>query len=121
MSESVLIIVEDDPDLLQGWIDLFEFTGHTVHSHSTASAALADHEGLGAAHVLITDYHLPDMNGLDLIRQARKQRSDLPAVVLTGLKQEHVFESINNEPDVALFYKPIAIDKLEAHIEALIA
>lgn len=119
MSDGVLLVVEDDPDLLDGWKDLFEFSGYQVHGFSSASAALEARDTLQAADLLITDYHLGDRNGIELIRAVRLQNPALAAVVLTGLKQDHVREAVAQQPNVTLFFKPIRMQELEDHVAAV--
>lgn len=121
MNGDVLVVVEDDPDLLEGWKDLFELSGYQVYCFSSGRAALSDSEALAQADVLITDYHLADINGIELIRKARRINPTLPATVLTGLKQEKVTAAISAEPNVTLFYKPAAMLEIERHVETLLA
>lgn len=119
MNEPMLIIVEDDVDLLEGWTDLFEFSGYSVRGFSSATAALEDTTALDAAAVLISDYHLADRNGIDLIREVRRHRPDLPAIILTGLKQDYVAEAVAAVDKVSLYYKPVNMAELEDCVERL--
>lgn len=118
MTRNLLVIVEDDVDLLEGWTDLFEFSGYSVRGFTSATAALEDPTALDQAAVLISDYHLADRNGLELIREARLRRPELPAVILTGLKQESVANAVT-AAGVELYYKPVDMDALEACVERL--
>ena len=118
MLDRVLLIVEDDPDLRETWKDLFELSDYTVHAFASVSAALADTAAVRGSNMLITDYHLEDSNGIDLIRSARRINPDLPAVVLTGLRQDHVRHALASEPDVELFFKPVRMEVIENYIES---
>lgn len=121
MAERVLMIVEDDPDLLDVWKELFELSEYRVHAFTSASAALADTAAVQASGLLITDYHLPDRNGIELIQSMRQLRPRLPAVLLTGLRQEHISEAVAAVPDVTLFFKPVSMREIEDHVAATIA
>lgn len=117
----VLVIVEDDADLLEGWTDLFEFSGYEVLGYQSGAAALADAEAMIRADLLITDYHLADLNGVGVIRAARRIKPGLPAAVLTGLKQDHVVKNVEGEPDVTLFFKPTSMEEIEGYVERTLA
>jgi CheY-like chemotaxis protein len=54
--------------------------------------------------VLLTDYAMPMMSGLELVEAARRHRPDLPAVIMTGYAQ---LEAMNARPsNVAVVSKP---------------
>src|SRR5579883_1150444 len=38
--------------------------------------------------VLLLDLHFPDMHGLDIIRKLRKERNDIPILVMTGYERQ---------------------------------
>lgn len=121
MSRGVLTIVEDDPDLLEVWKDLFDLSDYIVHAFKSAGAALAAPQQLLESDLLITDYHLDDQNGIELIRAVRRIKPTLPAVLLTGLQQDDIGDAAAGEPDVALFFKPVSIAAIEAHVAARLA
>ncbi|WP_237217045.1 response regulator, partial [Falsiroseomonas oryziterrae] len=78
-----------------------------------------------APDVLITDLAMPGMNGLALIRAARRLRPGLPAVLLTGLvgdgaaAEAALAEALRNGP-FALLRKPIDAAALAARAAALL-
>lgn len=115
-NNQVLMIVEDDPDLLEVWKDLFELSDYRVHAFTSAQEALAQPEALRETRLLITDYHLADTTGIELIQAARRIQPQLPAVLLTGLRQEHIGAAVAGEPDVALFFKPVSMRTIETHV-----
>jgi DNA-binding NtrC family response regulator len=117
----VLMIVEDDPDLLEVWKDLFELSDYQVHAFTSAQAALAQPDAVRETRLLITDYHLTDCNGIELIQAARRIQPQLPAVLLTGLRQEHISAAVADEPDVALFFKPVSMRTIETHVMSVLA
>ena len=47
-------------------------------------AALAQIEAGDIPDLLVTDFAMPGMNGLTLIKEARRHRPGLPALLLTG-------------------------------------
>jgi DNA-binding NarL/FixJ family response regulator len=52
----------------------------TTATGAAALAALAEHE----VDVLVVDYGLPDLNGIEVVRRARRRDATLGALLLTG-------------------------------------
>lgn len=65
-----ILIVDDSVELAENIAEILEIDGHI-----TAVAASAE-EGLASAkerrpHVVVTDYHLPGINGADFVKRLR--------------------------------------------------
>ena len=84
---SVIVVVEDDPDLLDLLAQLLQAKGHMVSRAADAAEALRLVAG-GAIRpdILLTDYNLPSgKNGVELMERLRATLNrPLPTVVLTG-------------------------------------
>lgn len=78
---SRVLVVEDDPDLLMLITVLLERRRHTVIS---ASAPLEALRLASDFDVVVTDFQLPTMTGLELISRLRAKRRQLPAVLATA-------------------------------------
>ena len=78
-----VLFVDDDPDLLAMRCSVLEMLNQRVDGAASPAEALAM---LESSHydVLITDYELPGMNGVELARRARVGRPHLKLVVATG-------------------------------------
>ena len=118
MSFSVLV-VEDDADSR----DLLNFR-LTREGYIVRTAG----DGISGFHVarikkpnvIITDITLPEMNGLELIRQIRLEPeiADTPIVVYTAYTREEM-EIVFTAGASRSFYKPLDIDKLIDYINEL--
>jgi signal transduction histidine kinase/ActR/RegA family two-component response regulator len=79
----------------------------------------------GGFDLLVTDLAMPGMSGLALLREARRRRPGLPAVLLTGLvgdgaaAQSALAEAMGSGP-FALLRKPLDAQDLAARAEALL-
>ena len=76
-----VLLVDDDEALRTALADLLAQGGHRVQPAESGRAALG---GLADADVLVTDLRMPGMDGLDLVREARRRRSDIEVIVMTG-------------------------------------
>jgi CheY-like chemotaxis protein len=84
--------------------------------------ALALLDGGEAVDVLVTDYAMPGMDGLTLIREARERRPSLPALILTGYIQSISSETTDRglASVFSVLRKPISVAELSASIEAVL-
>jgi signal transduction histidine kinase len=78
-----LIIVDDEPVILNLLASVFEDDPYEVVTCRDGTTALADMQR-GGVDVLLTDKNLPDISGLDLLRHARKIQPDSEGIVITG-------------------------------------
>jgi len=78
-----VLFVDDDPDVLSMTCSLLELLNQRVDGAASPADALA----LLARNqydVLITDYELPGMNGIELARKAQATQPQLAVVIATG-------------------------------------
>jgi DNA-binding response OmpR family regulator len=79
----MVLIVEDEHDLAQTCERLLRRQGHDVTTATTrvaALAALADRTSL----LVVCDVRLPDGDGLDVVRAAKRLKPPVPAIVMTA-------------------------------------
>lgn len=83
MSSRVLV-VDDERDLVSSYERLLRRQGLRVIATGSRHEGLAiiGHEPLA---LVIADLRLPDGDGLDLVREARRQPVPIPALVVTGI------------------------------------
>lgn len=79
-----LLFVDDDFLISLSTVSLLEDLGHDVLKASTGADALKLLQGNAAVDLMITDYAMPGMNGLQLAEEARKLRPGLPILLATG-------------------------------------
>ena len=78
-----LLIVDQNPDVLktiQVWFAQKKYTVFTADSASNALQILEKHP----IHVLISDLHLSDMSGIQLIHKSKAHRPDIQSIIITG-------------------------------------
>jgi len=81
-----VLFVDDDPDLLTMSCSVLEMLNQRVDGAASPAEALALLER-NQYDVLITDYELPGMNGVELARRAKAARSRLKLVIASGYGQ----------------------------------
>ena len=114
-----ILIVEDDPVMLRGLKDNFEFKGYGV-------LAVADGEaGLNAAldkkpDLIILDIMLPKINGYEVCRLIRQENLNMPIIMLTAKGEESdIILGLNLGADDYVT-KPFSIKELLARAAAFL-
>lgn len=82
-----VLIVEDEPDMLAGLRDNFEFEGYEVLTAKDGLQGL-DIASLSKPDLIVLDVMLPRMSGLDVCRQLRAKGVLMPIIMLTARGQE---------------------------------
>jgi two-component system alkaline phosphatase synthesis response regulator PhoP len=114
-----ILIVEDEPGMVQGLRDNFEFEGYQVLSAMDGVAglerALADSPDL-----VILDVMMPRMSGLDVCKQLKVKRPGIPIIMLTARGQE-VDKVVGLELGADDYVtKPFSIRELLARVKAVL-
>jgi signal transduction histidine kinase len=79
-----VLAVEDDAEVRAVLVAHLTGAGHQVIEADGAQAALQALESDAGIDLLVTDYAMPDISGLDLFRLASERRPGLPAILVTG-------------------------------------
>jgi len=83
MDRPQVLLVEDDPDLREAISVTLSLGGVPFQAFECAEDALPL-IGHDDDQLLVTDFRLPGMNGLELLDAARKRHAQLPVVVMTA-------------------------------------
>jgi len=116
--ETVLII-EDDSTMLRGLKDNFAYAGYNVITAADGEA------GLNAAldakpDLIILDIMLPKINGYEICRLVRKEKLDMPIIMLTAKGEESdIVLGLNLGADDYIT-KPFSIKELLARTAAFL-
>lgn len=114
--KAFVALVEDDADLLDTLQEVIRTLGYEVRPFASAAAALEQLTLIAQAGVLLTDYKMLGMNGVELIERARALSPKLPVALITAHKHPDVQAAAQALENVAVFFKPFDIDALEAYL-----
>ncbi|MFC3712861.1 response regulator [Sphingoaurantiacus capsulatus] len=106
-----VLLVDDNPDVRAVTGEVLADGGHDVTSAGGGAEALAILErDPDAFDVVVTDYAMPLVSGLEVIRLARNLRPTMPALLITGYAD---LEMLSNRPaDIRVLPKPFDPDAL---------
>lgn len=82
-----LLIVDDDPgyiDIVQHLLNLYQGKKFEVTWRKDGPSAIEELGKNQSIDLVMVDYYLPDMNGLDVTRRVREVRPDVPVMFVTS-------------------------------------
>ncbi len=114
-----ILVIEDDPVLANCVTEILEVNGHESELAQTGEDGIYLAE-TGFYQLIILDLGLPDMKGIEVIKEIRNHQQNIPILILSGHVQlENKIESLNKGADDYMI-KPFHRDELMARIYALV-
>jgi hypothetical protein len=117
-----ILLVEDEPTLAEASARWLEALGYQVTSDTDVPHALETVRARsGDFDLVLSDYLMPQMVGLDFARAIHNIRPDLPIALLTGYIQELPEETIRAAGVRRLISKPATIAELGRAVHEVLA
>lgn len=113
---ATILVVDDDALIAMSTVDMLEDLGHTVIEASSPKKALEILQTDCEIDLLLTDHAMPGMTGTELADCARRERPDLPVLLVTGYADLPAGQT-NDLPRLA---KPYQQSELREHVNRLI-
>lgn len=100
---ALLYVVDDEPMLLELASVILGPLGHTIKTFRDPRSALKAYtEADPAPDILLTDYAMHTMNGMDLIAACRKLKPRQKILLLSGTVDQNIFRNAVQKPDLFL-------------------
>jgi CheY-like chemotaxis protein len=96
-----ILLVDDNANGLAARKSVLEELGHVVLTATSGADAL-DHFSAEPFDLVVTDYKMPRMDGLELIRRLRGQAPTLPIILLSGFSEALGLAEASTGADVVL-------------------
>jgi FixJ family two-component response regulator len=108
---NIVAIVDDDGDVREVLDALLRSVGHTVRTYEEGQQLLDDPD-LGDVACLIVDQKMPEMTGLDLLRELDAAGCTIPTLLITGLPDARIVDEARELGAIDVLTKPIDWEKL---------
>jgi len=118
MAERTILHIEDEEGLAELVAEALTEEGHAVRTARDGTEAL---EALGGSpfDLVLIDLGLPDMSGLDVLKQLRERDPHVPVLILTARGgEDDVVKGLDLGADDYLV-KPASLAELQARVRAL--
>lgn len=114
-----VVLVDDDEAVLNAIQFSLELDGFSVKTFANGNALL-DQPDLAARACLVIDYHMPALNGLELLRALRQRGIAAPAILITSDASETIRRRATSDGAVVV-EKPTLLDLTDKVRELLAA
>lgn len=106
---TTLLIVDDEPTILNAMEMALEMEGFTVR---TAGSAIEAMEKLPGVDLVLTDMSMPDIDGVELLRAIRKRAPTLPVAIMTAYASVESALRAMQEGAYDYLLKPCHVDEI---------
>jgi CheY-like chemotaxis protein len=117
---NTVLIVDDEPEVIEAISESLRHFPFRLLRATDPRAALAIVRSGQPLALLITDLFMPAMGGGRLLREARRMRPDLPAVLLTGIASPEEFVKWRRRGEY-IIGKPWSDEEFETIVRALLS
>lgn len=104
------LLVDDEPDFLEIMAQTIESWGYEVIRASNGDRAM-DAINEKDPDVVILDYVMPDINGVDLLARIRRVNKDIPAIMFTAKPDTDIIKK-STKLDITAF-----VPKLSPYVD----
>ncbi len=111
-----VLVVEDDHLMRWSLAELLRRAGHAVHSADTGSAAL-NALIAGDFRVVITDYRIPEPDGLCLLQQIKARTPQTHVIMITGRPAPNMERLARDAGAFDFFDKPFELAALKRSVD----
>ena len=110
-NQGQILLVEDDDEVAALVSEMLGQLGYDVTRASSAAAALGALADGRSIDLIFSDIMMPGgMNGVELAREIKKRRSDIPILLTSGYAEASVHDA--ETAGIAILAKPYHIDEL---------
>lgn len=83
MAPLPILIIDDEPAVLEGLREFLEDEGYEVHEAREGRKGLDVFRAVDP-HLVMTDLRMPGISGIELIEEMKRLKSEVPIIVVTG-------------------------------------
>jgi len=117
MNPARILLVDDEPNIIRALRRLFFDEEYQVYSASSGEEGLAILQST-EVDLIIADYRMSGMDGVEFFRRARKLQPDALRLILSGYAEVRVLTDAINEGNIYRFiFKPWNDDELKSTIQ----
>lgn len=117
MAEQIRILVVDDEIVIRALlVDVLAEEGYSVETAGNAKAAIDILRAQEGFVILFTDIMMPEMNGIELIREARQICPSIIPIVMTGFATLETARAAVKEGAYDYVLKPFSISEIKVAV-----
>jgi CheY-like chemotaxis protein len=115
------LVVDDEAPIVALYLESLRRAGFEVESAPDAQGALRRLAAGPLVDLLVVDYRMPGLNGLELIQCARAMRREIKTVLITGHLTRKAKADAEGAGVNGILAKPFTLDELSRTIHVALA
>ena len=112
-----ILLVDDDAAVCNCLNEILTRFGYQVVTRSNAQSALEYLRAAGTVSLVIADYRMPGMSGLEMVRHVREMNAKMPVVMLTGHEDFESYLCAQSLGNMQYVMKPVGAWELQKIIK----
>ena len=116
MAEYTILIVDDEPDLLEMYQEFLEMEGHKVYAAPSAIIGMEIFTNNPAIQIIISDSHMPGMSGIDFLKKIN-ELPQKPLFYLATGDLDQTNEFIQSLGGTGMIGKPFDLEEVLKRID----
>ena len=117
----IILLIEDDPTLLEMSLMMLEKIGYTVHTAATPTEAISITQKTNdEIHLILTDVIMPEMNGKDLAEQLKKIQPQVKCLFMSGYTAEIISHKSVLKEGINFIKKPFTLKEIAVKIRRVL-
>ena len=121
LSPSVILLVDDDPDVRLLTRTFLEHEGYSVFSSGDVERAAQIYRSVPQIDLVVTDLYMPVRSGMELARELKAIRREVPVLLISGGVLEDGQEAGLREEGWSFLAKPFRLPELLAAVHRILA
>jgi DNA-binding NtrC family response regulator len=112
-----ILIVDDERDLLESLRRGLNCLHHQTREVASADDALIVLQASPSIDLVITDYAMPGMSGIELVEWIHREKADLPVIIMTAFGDKDMVIRILKNRCCGYIEKPFTLKELTEEIK----
>ncbi len=116
MPEFRILLIDDEPAQITSISSFLKRRNFTVLSANSGKEGMEVLQN-GNVDLVFTDFRMPDMNGLEVLKATKAFNPEIPVVVMTAFSDTEDAVQVMKEGAFDYLSKPVNLDELEALVQ----
>ena len=121
LSPSRILLVDDDADMRALTRTFLEHEGYGVFSSGDAERAAQIFRSVPEIDLLVTDLYMPGKSGMELARELKEMRSELPVLMISGGMVDEAQKLRLEREGWSFLAKPFRLPELLSTVHRILA
>lgn len=111
-----ILIMDDDPSLRYMLNEIFSYIGWEPVAYANGKEGIEGFLNHGA-DIILVDYHMPEMDGLETVERIREHDQQVPILVLTVDERQEIADRFLDQGATDFALKPVKAPDLIARVQ----